>query len=425
MSFEIIAANGTDAYEKLKQWGNPPSCTRDPYVYTRYFGGDEGKPFCTRTVAGYWDATHAASETALSAAKLKGRVSVICLGIGSLMYHGYKGIKHREVDRSTTSGLRHDDGTEETCADEDTMKCYHQVSFPWIESGFPFEDKPFFFGPKTTADIYGANKSNTVVVAHKVPSARIRGNTSVTDTEKIVPLYQIPLPGGTTVTFRLTRNVNLINLSSLDNANRFISWAKGIEAKQKVRQTWRMAVHSAYTQKNTGDQEDVSRLGAINKRLLNNFLERIDNLEFEYGENALISGHGVEFVLRDDTYTIVTGVDGSQSIKHVSYFTKDSELLRLVRLWLVHEKLLDEIDGWFWGGENWSACSKGSLMSQEFCFFEPKRLLEYVTHTPHQTFTLPGVPTYDEFWGRSTTVENIKKMSPENIFYYPPPMPIW
>jgi hypothetical protein len=224
MSFEIVSA-APDLYGKLVKQGNPPLCDIQPFIYTRYFNGDKTKPFCTKTIAGFWDAQKTALEKDLPVMLLS-NLSVICLGKGSLVYHGYKGVKNINVDRGTTSGLRHvKDDTSDACENQDTLKCYHEVSFPWIELGFPLEDKPFFCGSKTTADVYGADEQNTFVVAHKVPSGRILGRASYTE-DKVIPLYQVPFLGGTTVTFELLRDAKLINIGSVNNAKKFIAWLK-------------------------------------------------------------------------------------------------------------------------------------------------------------------------------------------------------
>lgn len=61
--------------------------------------------------------------------------------------------------------------------------------------------------------------------------------------------------------------------------------------------------------------------------------------------------------------------------------------MRLVRLWLAHEGLGEKIDGWFRGGEKWTACSREGLMSQSFCFFNPKGLIKihktYYSYNPY------------------------------------------
>ena len=414
MSFEIVAAAPDSTYGKLTQNGNPPTCDQPPFTHKRYFGGDKKKPFCTKTIARFWDAQEVAGEGDLPVAVNDKGVSVICLGKGSLMYHGYKGIKNHIVDRGTTSGLRHAEEKQDTCETEDTLKCYHRVTFPWMDLGFPFEKKPFFFGPKTTADVYGANKQNTVVVAHKVPSGKFFTRQSQTDNTKLVPLYQIPLRGGTTITFELVRDVNLVDIGSVDNAEKFIAWLKKASEKQNKVFSITNALREAREQLEEHEfKEGFEYLAALDQTSLDNNLEKIERAREKYGEDALISGDPIESVF--NLYEIIKGEDESRKVKRTSYFERDDELVRLVRLWLEHEGLKGEIDGWFWGGDRWKECS-GNPGHQEFCFFNPKGLLEHTSHTEPKVHKIPGLPVYDDFWEKATTAEDV---SVENVVNFP------
>lgn len=413
MSFELVSA-APDLYAILKENGNPPSCDKQPFIYTRYFGGDKNKPFCTKTIAGRWDARRAAREGEIPVAVNDEGLSVIYLGKGSLMYHGYKGIKNQIVDRETTSGLRHtEDDEKDTCETEDTLKCYHRVTFPWMDLGFPFEEKPFFFGPKTTADVYGANKQNTVVVAHKVPSGKFFTRQSQTDNTKLVPLYQIPLRGGTTITFELVRDVRLVDIGSVDNAEKFLAWLKKASEKQNKVFSITSALYDARKQlKYNKFEEGFEYLAALKQDGLERGLTKIKSAREKYGEDALISGDPIDSVF--NLYEIIKGEDEYLKVKRTSYFESDDELVRLVRLWLKHE-LKGEIDGWFWGGDEWKECS-GNPRHQEFCFFNPKGLLRHVDHTEPKVYKIPDLPVYDDFWEKAKTAEDV---SAEIIVNFP------
>jgi hypothetical protein len=160
-------------------------------------------------------------------------VRIVSFQVGSLVYHGYGGEKHKDSDRYRLSGVRHDEDLPDKCSSQDTLPCYKQTQFPWLEtlkSGGQaafVEAKPFFCGPRTTADIYGAQQQNTIVVAHQNPSAR--SNTIITRksrTEDLsVPLYHIPQLNGTTITFALMKDVALVDIGSLENAKRILLWA--------------------------------------------------------------------------------------------------------------------------------------------------------------------------------------------------------
>lgn len=425
MSVEYLAGDA-DAYERLLLEPNrKPPCDDPPYAYTHNFGGDPEKPFCAKTIARFWDARIVAEEDALPSGKLA-NVSIVSLLSGSLMYHGYKGIKHQATDAfvGTISGERHDDGAKDACENKDTLPCYHRVTFPWKDARFALKNKPFFFGPKITADVYGENKRNTVVVAHKIPSAKISSRASQTD-KGVVPLYQIPVQGGMTITFRLTRDVRLVNISSVENAKRFLSWAGDVSKKQDIHEKWRELIDKASKPERYPPRDASSHLNDLDHDVLKKSVEMIHYRGYQkYGkESALISGGTIADVLgpKNDTYNIITDEDGQQRIKRVSYYHNDVELLRLVRFWLAHEGVKNEIDGWFWGGETWAACAKSDrvLRSQEFCFFDPRDLLEYVTHTEPKVHTLPDVPTYDEFWKKGTTAEDMEENIKAVVQYYP------
>jgi len=398
----------------LKNERRKPPCRADTgFPYLRYLGGDVKRAYCANTIAGYWDAKRVAAENDLPRVKLESKessetVSVVSLQFGSRMYHGYGGEKHKKVDRYRVGGVRHDAAdTEDECVDKDTLQCHHETKFPWLktltESATPFKENVFFFGPKTTADIYGQQKVNTVVVLHNLPSAKDSTEKSATDVLS-VPLYQIIQPSGTTITFSLTRDVMLVDIGFVENANKFLAYTKMMNRKQVLREKWQQGIFATYK------KYKITKTPFFKKFFLKVFLNRFNKL---YDE--LLSG-SITYDM-DTLYSIKEG-----KVLRTSFFEKDGRFIDLVRHWLRYEGFGDKVDGWFWGGKDWSGCSKDGLPSQEFAFFNPTGLLNYEKHTKPKETKFEGIPTYDEFWTETnpTLTELNKKKYGSNVFFFPP-----
>ena len=116
----------------------------------------------------------------------------------------------------------------------------------------------------------------------------------------------------------------------------------------------------------------------------------------------------------DTLYSIKEG-----KVLRTSFFEKDGRFIDLVRHWLRYEGFGDKVDGWFWGGKDWSGCSKDGLPSQEFAFFNPTGLLKYERHTEPFETKFEGIPTYDEFWEKKITEEDKTKYG-ANVVFFPP-----
>jgi hypothetical protein len=326
-----------------------------------------------------------AVEGALTRSRLLGSdVLVVSLQRKSLMYHGYAGEKHKLLDRDRLAGIRHDHDSEDECAGDDTYQCYRKTTFVWLEklvSGeVPFKAAPLFFGPKSTADIYGKNVCNTTVISHTNPSARLSrygvSRPSETD-DSTVPLYQIPQLNGTTITFSATRDIVLVDIGCLENAKQIIEFAKKKQRTYVATENWRDVIDWAR-------KAEYAKCGNLLKRLVD---KMDDNFAIQIPYNPYDAYEGIA----NGTYE----VEGKQVVRN-STFEMDASLIDLIKLWLHEMGLENKVDGFFWGGELWTT-TKG-LDAQEFCIFNPSELLEYVSHT-EQTYTLhEGLPTYKAFW---------------------------
>jgi hypothetical protein len=409
-----MSAEIAESYKVLlrDQRRNPP-CEEKEFPYTRYWGNDPNKPYCAKTIAGYWDATIVAAENALRHINLKSSkessetVSVVSLQFGSRMYHGYGGEKHKKTDRRRVADVRHGELLEDKCVDKDTLQCHHETMFPWLETltksetETPFKESVFFFGPKTTADDYGEKKVNTVVVLHNLPSAKDSTEKSKT-TDLSAPLYQIIQPSGTTITFSLTRDVTLVDIGFVENANKFLAYTKMMNRKQVLREKWQKGIFATYK------KYKITKTPFFKKFFLNFFLKRFNKLYDELLRGSITYD-------MDTLYSIKEG-----KVLRTSFFEKDGNFIHLVRNWLRYEGLGDKVDGWFWGGKDWSGCSKDGLAAQEFAFFNPTGLLKYESHTKPQETKFKGIPTYDEFWAEKKQYSEKEKTYGSNVFFFPP-----
>ena len=380
----------------------PPCNTPSTYPYLRNYAGDKEKAYCAKTIAGHWDAKLPAKEGALAVTSLGHDVQVISLQKNSLMYHGYGGQKQLPMSRPSTSGVQHLE-TLHSCDKDDSMACYCHTSFPWLHklcdwgdsAEAPFKAEPLFFGPKDVADRYGENKRNTVVVFHSFPSGIYDGNASTTH-DVHAPLYQIVEPNGMTITFSTTRDVVLVDLSSLQNVKSIL------ESDDKLKIQLRPQIEEI--------KAAVKRSGSYSQETER---DRLENMTLDF-ETILIEGWQDE----------EANDEGIERVKRVSDFAGDAKLVKIVKRWLTEQGLEGKVDGWFWGGAGWASCSKkgSSLATQEFCFFNPQGLLSYNDRSEIKPFEYPGIPLYEDFWKKSISTKVLKETYQQgfhNIVSYP------
>ena len=197
--------------------------------------GHPQQPWCGQTVAGHWDALTAGPNNCFASFDV-GLAKCTCLSAGSSVYHGYGGEKH-QIDRAGTTDFQREPQWD--CTAHDTLECHKRTTFGWLDElrgdKGKFGSLPFFCGPKSTADIYGEKKVNTVVVVHNDPGVVRRGRKTNTPGVRSKPLYQIPQLNGTTITFKLKRDVKLFDLTDVQNAENIIEYMRKIRYEMSAR----------------------------------------------------------------------------------------------------------------------------------------------------------------------------------------------
>ena len=258
--------------------------------------------------------------------------------------------------RRHLSGVTHmSSDSKSRCKDDDTRTCVGKIEYPFLDllksTETPFEeDSVFFVGPKTTADKYGLNKNNSEVVRHRVPSRDIYyGEKSKTD-HRFVDLYQIPRTGGVTITFRTKKETKLVDIGQVENGKSFIEWA---------------------TNNRPGDDSD----------------------DYEF---SMVFDHSC--------YQRACYLRADKKIERNSTYEYDSMLVKYVKDWCA--SLSPDIDGFFWGGSHDCPDACEGLVSQEFCFFKPSDVLEFVAAEGPEERRYDNLPTFEEFFEDAAEAED-------------------
>jgi len=392
-----------------KENRRPPCDLSGQFPYTRRWAGDPQKTYCAQKPAGFWDATTPAREGDLTS-DVRAGVSLILLQKGSRMYHGYGGEKIGENRHRSLAKVSHDTD-KKRCEFDDTITCYKGTDFSWLgklinSNDNAFKAAPLFVAPKTTADLYGENKRNTVVVSHRNPSGHNYHDASHT-VDKCVPMYQVPELNGTTITFSLTEDATLVDISCVETAKIFLTWCEDFERKCL-----------AYEEKRSALIDQKRSLLPTKHEEREELEKQINALEASDYDPYKIETLRSHFTVENDR------------IKRISFFNTDADLVVYVKLWLRDAGLAEEVHGWFWGGSKWgtydgteTAGGSRSLESQEMCYFNPSRLLAFKSHTKQITHEYVGIPTYDKFWAQAnvtTMKESIDSYGTKdemNLFY--------
>ena len=395
MSTAVSYDDSEVLFEKLVSAADrrPPCDPSGQFPYTRRWAKNPERAYCAKIPTdseheptGFWDATIPARDGDLTSVVQAG-VSLILLQKSSLMYHGYGGEKMK--DRPRVANAKHDNAATYGCEKDDTIPCHKRTRFPWLRKlmnsdGDAIKTEPMFLGPKTSADVYGKNKQNTVVVTHRNPSGSL-GRASQT-ADQVFPLYQVPELNGTTITFSLTKDTKLVDLSCVENAKLFLKWCKDFSSKREEREEERSKICDKMTTPPSAEHEELKKQ-----------LEALDIAD-PYPSLAEVI----------DNYTVKNDLIWRQS-----FFEVDTDLVVFIQLWLRDAGLAKEVHGWFWGGGEWSTYATvpdGGLLWQEVCLFDPSELLAFKSNSAQKLFVYDRIQTYDKFWAQDmvTTMQKSK-----------------
>jgi hypothetical protein len=269
----------------------------------------------------------------------------------SMLYHGYAGDRHSALDHEkSTDVIRHGDG--ETRKQTNDLEAFCKSEFNWIDVlttiDQPFEQVEgniFFTGPKTLADHYGSRKHNTLTV--KETSEKL---------SKVA--YQLCSPNGVTIGFKTKKDMLLVDLSEIGNAENLMTFFE---------------------------------------------FERTRAQKVAIGPDRT----AIYLLLHSAQHAF--SVNASGKVARFSTHIDDDNLFAVVQMWLKAMHVFPLVDGVFWGGYLWPTHDGTGLHAQEFIIFNPSDTLAYENHSRMQGDHLySNIPTYKEYLQRGGSPDTIQ-----------------